>query len=1673
MKDLFQWLGASFVATWLLLDFAYPVRAQQHPNLERGLSPDQAFAASEIDDVNLFNGQLTINVPLGHAYNVGAELEYSLNLTYSSKVWDWETVCDTSQAPPSSFCQHQPSAGEDFNAGLGWTFHLGRLKPPTGQGRDPSTTQWPYIGPDGAEHVFHDALHLGETPVAGVFYTRDNTYLRQKIVGAERTVEFPDGEIHTFRSDGLLREIRDRFGNFMRVSISANGLTWNLEDGKGGAISRRHTIKFVNLMMDGQITKFVKAVQLAAFGGRTKTYSFDYQQVSVERPCPFDARAGVPGIPAMSPVAQVQLLRSVTLPDGSNYWMPPKNGGYYLSHSQDCWATGAIRKLALPTKGEIEWTYTPYEFPPGTALERPPGSGPLIDFDWLLQSPGVSTRRIRSSGGTSGGTWRYTPSDTATRGVTNSSGLKPVELRREVVSPAGDRTIHYFATWAPVEAGADARRWEHGLPFSLLRTKVQDGVTLHRSMAMYKGSSSNVPERTVWLRYSHDGRSTSSVLQGLNRRIRFERTDYRGGTWTSTRSEDFDGFGHYRHIVTKGNLNPTAGSERRDVVQTWNGGAGSFELDQQTGLPTAEHSFRMLPPSRPWVLTTYDRITSTEGSSSQERTFCFDTNTGFLKRTRAHISSEQRRVGDVINVFTPDSRGNISIERNFRATPASSGPLCSAGLGQWDYRVTYTYAHGTRSSSQFWMNASTPMPFKSQDFSIDRNTGLPSSSRDFSGIQTNIIHDTSGRVTELRPSAGHGAWVKYVYSRATSINNPPRLRIQKRPNGATSGPVLQDLEIVFDGYSRVWKERERLPSGAFSLQETRYNAIGWVTRRSEKGLESLAGSQRHWTTYSNFDAFGRAGQEIPPDGAQNAVSFVYNGIRSVRRTEKVRTSGNAFTINQSSATYIQEFDRYGRMWRVTEPSGGLVATYQYDVAGRLVKATVVGNGTQVRQFSYDGRGFLNGERHPEKSSAQNGGWINYGNHDARGNAKRKTDGGLSLDLAFDGAERLTQIKVAGGRVIKSFAYSSGNSGNNRSRGKLRRATRHNRGQAPGLPPGNFITTSVSEEYEYRGRGGLPSRRVTTIGGVQFAQSWAYDDLGNITRIGYPRCTHAECVQSGAGPVRNLAYSYSNGVLRSVSGFVDFVGYHANGATASISHTNGTVNTFVADAHGLPRPRDVRLTLGNGTNIGFGDHKYDGAGNLVVRGPDFFLYDANSRLTRYSFGSGDRQDYSYDSFGNIHRVLTSRDGRVETRSLAINSAKNRLSAAGYDSRGNLTSWGGVSYTWDEVNQLHQRSRIGNLNERWETYIYNANDERVATIRLFAGVVSETWTLRGLGDEVLRVYVKPNASKNAWSWVNDYIHHTDGTLLASARGDTFPNRRLHFATDHLGTPLIGTDENGDVATTDSFFGFGEQFAPSGQLQRRRFTGHERDHSVHGRPFDLDYMHARHYSPHFCRFLSMDPAQESARLGVPQSWNRYSYARGNPMMRRDPDGRIDRRTDSDKAILEDPDVLAGIATMMDMSGINLPLSRRVEVAAVIVKDGKRFRVDGFQTDNMLKSVTIVTSRRSIGGPEIGRNTRKEVATTIHTHPGTGRVKLADGSITTLAGGVASPPDRKAAAKFGAPQFIINADKSVVKVQPTGPKKAKSISVLTGTDAEAFFARANQARARAVIEVFRAFRF
>jgi RHS repeat-associated protein len=181
-----------------------------------------------------------------------------------------------------------------------------------------------------------------------------------------------------------------------------------------------------------------------------------------------------------------------------------------------------------------------------------------------------------------------------------------------------------------------------------------------------------------------------------------------------------------------------------------------------------------------------------------------------------------------------------------------------------------------------------------------------------------------------------------------------------------------------------------------------------------------------------------------------------------------------------------------------------------------------------------------------------------------------------------------------------------------------------------------------------------------------------------------------------------------------------------------------------------------------------------------------------------------------------------------------------------------------------------------------YAYDADDERALSFNVATG--ESVFRLRGLGGMVLREF---RLAGGVWSWHRDYIHR-GGQLLAQVQPGADGLRFAHL--DHLGTPRLYTDAGGIARESRKHYPYGEILAattPGSSDFVMAFTGHERDDNGVGTTDDLDYMHARYYSPSNGRFLTTDPARRSFEPKTPQSWNRYSYARNNPLLLVDPDG------------------------------------------------------------------------------------------------------------------------------------------------------------------------------------------
>jgi hypothetical protein len=177
----------------------------------------------------------------------------------------------------------------------------------------------------------------------------------------------------------------------------------------------------------------------------------------------------------------------------------------------------------------------------------------------------------------------------------------------------------------------------------------------------------------------------------------------------------------------------------------------------------------------------------------------------------------------------------------------------------------------------------------------------------------------------------------------------------------------------------------------------------------------------------------------------------------------------------------------------------------------------------------------------------------------------------------------------------------------------------------------------------------------------------------------------------------------------------------------------------------------------------------------------------------------------------------------------------------------------------------------------------------------------------------------------------------------------------------------------------------------------------------------------------------------------------------VRIDPDGLVDLRSDEDKAILEDPDVLAANGEIIEGTNLDKSMDQRVEYATIVTVDGEsNYGATDVFTDD---SQTSVGFRFTSGGKKTPAG--ESVAATIHSHPGSGKLDPRDPTSPFGFGGRSSGScskggctgDKKVGEVTGRPVYILNSSSSLVKYDPA---TGRDTTIMTRKDYKLYLKRA-----------------
>jgi YD repeat-containing protein len=1201
--------------------------AQQHPNQEKGFDPTKLYHFADIDSINTFNGNLIVTLPLTQTFRVGPLLSYSFTPVYNANVWDARSYDpNLLQLTPCRRC----------NAGLGWILSLGRLIPPS----DPTNSQidpnhgFLYESPDGRDHPF--TVTPPGTPMPYYVFAKDESGLRMQITDTTKTIEFPDGTRRKFFTDGndawKLFEVSDPFGNRLLIDYSRSTPghdIWDVTEQQQATVIRRHSLEF-NVTSDGSdanngpgttfaqtyLTKVI--VGVPSFGGASTEYDFNYTRAALLLPQD-DTTHPANDIPTNT--IHEFLLTSVDLVTKDSTGVPlaaPLLGSYSMAlpdgydtcSNSRCNSSGLLRSLRLPTGGTYRWSYTDTGYPhPRKTVEDP--QYVLVPLQEHRQSMvAVHTRQLTDLGSNQPSTWYYTyvPSRELCNDSQSASWYRWRQTATAVTGPDGTTNVNYYSIYQdgdPCDTGIEWATAEYGLPLTHFAPEAS-GLLL--STETYTGAPPTSDPA-----YSAPTPDSGRLIAGTLKRTKriangslfspsgfgtfspaIERTYYNddnvAGQFTEVIRSGQDNAGHYKQTSSGGRIGVKADGTIADPLYR-------TTFTNYPSLPISS-----ITTISPWLFGTYTEQCSRVESSPRDRDtitacsasagglsngspsvkdfnwkqFCFDGQTGFLKGQRA-IRLIAPGDGDVVAQFTPSSTGDVASEAYYggedvlgnNQLPMPIVDLCSNGFGNALYTMNHTYVAGSLLTSAY---AGTS--FNLVDRQIDPNTGLVTVDKDAAGLATHYDYDSAGRITALTPPLPLAA-TSFAYTPAVTSGTVANAYAVSTQSG-TPDEGKRESKYVFDGFGRVTRELSLTDTGSQRGHDTAYDAFGRKTSETTTAIFDAAYPPTTKTT-TIYDFAGRPTSITAPDNT--STIFAYQGIRQIDRSVKIATLASLTADSKTTETH----DALGRLASVQEPYGPATTDttttlYGYDAADRLITVDMTGEGsTQHRIFAYDNRGFLKSETHPELGVHGNG-TITYQGYDPRGHARRKITGSAfgSFDLAFefDAAERLKtvshQTSPTAAETLKSFSYGDTlPTPPANSKGKLVTASRFNSVGNPAK------TVRVDEEYHYTGPAGLLSDKKTTVTSdsapVQtFSQSYTYSSLGDLATLTYPSL-------QGGNAGRTVTNLNKNGFLTGVSGYASGITYTQAGLVGTITHADGSLDTYSPDAHGMPRPGEIQFS----------------------------------------------------------------------------------------------------------------------------------------------------------------------------------------------------------------------------------------------------------------------------------------------------------------------------------------------------------------------------------------------------------------------------------------------------------------------------------------------------------------
>jgi RHS repeat-associated protein len=731
------------------------------------------------------------------------------------------------------------------------------------------------------------------------------------------------------------------------------------------------------------------------------------------------------------------------------------------------------------------------------------------------------------------------------------------------------------------------------------------------------------------------------------------------------------------------------------------------------------------------------------------------------------------------------------------------------------------------------------------------------------GVSTSTTYDALGRPTLVRTAENRPeeTQVKTEYSDALR-----RVIIRRDLNTKGDGKLVT-IEH-YDQLGRIRLNRQLEDSSTQSAEDensgikvqTRYldsapNSYVLVSNpyRAAKSSDENGQSTMGWTR-TKRDHRGRvielqtfAGAALPSPWGNNGNST--GTVTTSYNLEKTTVTDQAGKIRESLS------DVLGRLVTVIEAPGiyGYQTNYTYDGLDNLIE---VKQGVQTRSFAYNSLSRLTSATNPESGS------VNY-QYDANGNLIKKTDAReIVTNYTYDSLNRVKTRSYSDNTPTVIYNYDDTNVAN--GKGKLASII-------------SSVSTTYYDSYDALGRV-LQSRQVTD--GQTYGMSYTYDYASNLLTQTYPSGRVFTNTYDVAGRLNGVSGQKSGEVNKA---YVSDITYALHGGMQSMKLGNGLWEHTNYNNRLQPTRRALGTSITDISKLqlNYGYGTTDNNGNvkeqiITIAGwgavTQTYEYDALNRLewAKEENGRNWQQTFDYDRYGNRRIDAANTTANVKPASIpTINQSNNRFNAGQgyeYDLAGNVTrDYLGNTYGYDGENKQVTYNG-GGINGG--SYFYDGNGNRIKKV---AGQISTI-----------------------------FVYDAMGKMVAEYSNEDLQTGTSYLTTDHLGSTRAVTDGSGNVKERHDYLPFGEEiYAGIGGRSstygygpdsvKQKFTQKERDNET-----GLDNFVTRYYSSSAGRFTSPDDFLNDSHVSDPQSWNLYTYVRNNPLRYIDPDGRVRRDKD-----------------------------------------------------------------------------------------------------------------------------------------------------------------------------------